>query len=106
MQMNKKYLTSKINNDFVSAQNDLRQNKEVLAAQDENMKVAEELYNVAKLSYTEGIAPLSELINAENGLKEAQTQYLTALLQISLAELDLMKTSGQLSKIIKDASSN
>ncbi|MBK7291952.1 MAG: TolC family protein [Chitinophagaceae bacterium] len=27
MQMNKKYLTSKINNDFVSAQNDLRQNK-------------------------------------------------------------------------------
>lgn len=106
LEMNKKFMKSKINNDFVSAQNDLRQNKEVLAAQEENMKVAEELYNVAKLSYTEGIAPLSELINAENGLKEAQTQYLTALLQISLAELDLMKTSGQLSKIIKDASSN
>jgi outer membrane protein TolC len=101
LQINKQYLTGKITNDFVNAKNDLDQNKEVLSAQGENMKVAEELYNVAKLSYTEGITPLSELINAENGLKEAQTQYLTALLQMNLAELDLMKSSGQLSKVIK-----
>jgi len=101
MKMNKEYLTGKITNDFVNAKNDLDQNKEVLSAQAENMKVAEELYNVAKLSYTEGISPLSELINAENGLKEAQTQYLTAMLQMNLAELDLMKSSGQLSKVIK-----
>lgn len=101
LQINKQYLTGKITNDFVNAKNDLDQNKEVLSAQGENMKVAEELYNVAKLSYTEGISPLSELINAENGLKEAQTQYLTAMLQMNLAELDLMKSSGQLSKVIK-----
>ncbi len=102
LQLNKKYITSQVNNDFVNARNNLNQNKDVLNAQQENMKVAEELYDVAKLSYTEGISPLSELINAENGLKEAQTQYLTALLQMNLAELDLMKTSGQLSKIIRE----
>lgn len=102
LNLNKKYLTNQINNDFVNARNDLHQNKEVLHAQEENMKVAGELYNVAKLSYTEGITPLSELINAENSLREAQTQYLTAMLQMNLAQLDLMKTSGQLSKIIRD----
>lgn len=101
LKINAEFLTRKITNDFVNAKNNLNQNKDVLSAQAENMKLAEELYNVAKLSYTEGISPLSELINAENGLKEAQTQYLTALLQMNLAELDLMKSSGQLSKVIK-----
>lgn len=105
IELNKQYLTRSIKNQFQTAANNLSQNERVLQAQQENMRVAEELYDVAKLSYTEGIAPLSELINAENGLKEAQTQYLTAMLQMNLAELDLMQTSGQLSQIINSASS-
>lgn len=106
MQLNKQYLERSIRNQFQTAANNLSQNERVIRAQQENMKVAEELYSVTKLSYTEGIAPLSELINAENGLKEAQTQYLTAMLQMSLAELDLMQSSGQLSKIIRSANTD
>jgi outer membrane protein len=101
MDLDKQYLTNNIKNQFVTARNNVQQNQRVLEAQQENMQVAEELYQVAKLSYTEGIAPLSELINAENGLKDAQSQYLTAMLQMNLAELDLMQSSGQLSQIIK-----
>lgn len=101
MQLNKEYLTKSVKNQFRNASNNLSQNQRVLGAQEENMKLAEELYNVSKLSYTEGIAPLSELINAENALKEAQTQYLTAMLQMNLAELNLMQSSGQLSQIIR-----
>ncbi|MBS1644830.1 MAG: TolC family protein [Bacteroidetes bacterium] len=82
----------------------MNQNEKVAQAQEQNMKVAEELYNVAKLSFTEGISPLSELINAENSLREAQTQYLTASLQMNLAELETMKTSGQLSQLINNTS--
>lgn len=104
LELNRKYLMRNVENQFENARNNVLQNRRVLAAQEENMKVAEELYHVAKLSYTEGIAPLSELINAENGLKEAQNQYLTAMLQINLAELDLMQSSGQLSQLIKQAS--
>jgi outer membrane protein len=102
LELDKQYLTRNIKNQFVTARNNVNQNQRVLEAQQDNMKVAEELYQVAKLSYTEGVAPLSELINAENGLKEAQTQYLTAMLQMNLAELDLMQSSGQLSQIIKE----
>ncbi|GHB78671.1 transporter [Persicitalea jodogahamensis] len=103
LELNRKYLMRNVENQFVNARNNVQQNQRVLLAQQENMKLAEQLYNVAKLSYTEGISPLSELINAENGLKEAQNQYLTAMLQINLAELDLMQSSGQLTQIIKQA---
>ncbi len=103
LQLNKEYTTRNIKSQFTTARNNLTQNQRVLRAQQENMKVAEELYNVNKLSYTEGIAPLSDLINAENGLKQAQTQYLTAMLQMNIAELDMMQSSGQLSQVIKNS---
>lgn len=102
LELNRQYAVRNIQNQFTNARNTVIQNGKVLSAQDENMKLAESLYNVAKLSYTEGITPLSELINAENGLKEAQNQYLTAMLQINLAELDLMQSSGQLTQIIRE----
>lgn len=106
LQFNKEYLIKNVRNEFQTATENLNQNQKVANAQEQNMKVAEELYNVAKLSFTEGISPLSELINAENSLREAQTQYLTASLQMNLAELDAMKTSGQLSQIINNTSFN
>lgn len=104
LQLSKDFLTKSVKNQFQTASNNLSQNQKVLLAQGENMRVAEELYTVAKLSYTEGITALSELINAENSLREAQSQYLTAMLQMNIAELELMQTSGQLSQLIKTAS--
>jgi outer membrane protein len=106
LELSKNYLTKNVENQFKTATDNLNQNEKVLIAQSQNMKVAEDLYNVAKLSYTEGISALSELINAENGLREAQSQYLTAMLQTNLAELATMKSSGQLSQLIKNASDN
>jgi outer membrane protein len=106
LQLNKDHITNNIENQFQTASNNLNQNQKVLQAQAENMKVAEDLYNVAKLSYTEGITALPELINAENSLREAQSQYLTAMLQTNVAELDMMQASGQLSQLIKTASFN
>ena len=101
LEINKQYLAKNIENQFKTASDNLNQNQKVLQAQAQNMKLAEDLYNVAKLSYTEGVSALSELINAENGLREAQSQYLTAMLRMNLAELETMKTSGQLSELIK-----
>ncbi|NJN77079.1 MAG: TolC family protein [Saprospiraceae bacterium] len=101
-QLDKSYLKNSIALEFANANETLTQNKIVLQTQDLNMKLAEELYDVAKLSYQEGIAPLTELLNAETSLKEAQTQYITALLNLKLAELDHLKSSGQLAKLIKN----
>lgn len=104
LELNKTYTEKNIETQYRTATNNLNQNQKVFEAQTQNMKLAEDLYNVAKLSYTEGVSDLSELINAENSLREAQSQFLTAMLQTHLAELETMKASGQLSQLIKDMS--
>lgn len=95
------YLTQVTQMEFANANEGLLQNRRVLEAQKANMTLAEELFNVSQLSYQEGVAPLTELLNAETSLKEAQTQYLTALYQLKLSELDHLKTSGQLAGLIE-----
>ena len=104
LELSKAYTEKNIETQYRTATNNLNQNQKVFEAQTQNMKLAEDLYNVAKLSYTEGVSDLSELINAENSLREAQSQFLTAMLQTHLAELETMKASGQLSQLIKDMS--
>lgn len=87
--------------EFHNASEKLRQSQTLINQQQENMLLAEELYNITKLSYQEGVAPLTELLNAETSLKEAQTQYLTSTLQKKLAELDYLKTSGELVRLLE-----
>lgn len=99
-------LINSIQMEFDNATQTLKQNRTLIETQKENMNLAEELYDVTRLSYQEGIAPLTELLDAETSLKEAQTQYLTSLLQLNLAELDYMKSSGQLAELIQNASTN
>ena len=41
---------------------------------------------------------LNDLINVENTLKSAQTNYLNTIIKLKIAELDLKKTAGQLNQ--------
>jgi outer membrane protein TolC len=52
-------------------------------------------------NYKQGISNLTELNNTEVSLKEAQTKYLTALLQIKLTELDILKVNGKMELLVK-----
>ncbi len=96
-------LVNSIEMEFDNATQTLKQNRTLIETQKQNMELAEELYEVTRLSYQEGVAPLTELLDAENSLKESQTQYLTSLLQLNLAELDYIKSSGQLAELIRSA---
>lgn len=95
-------LTNSIRMQYDNANETLLQNRRLVEAQQENMTLAASLYDVTKLSYQEGVAPLTELLNAENSLNEAQTQYLNAMLNLKLAELDHLETSGQLAQLISE----
>ncbi|MCB0662266.1 MAG: TolC family protein, partial [Saprospiraceae bacterium] len=101
---NKMQLKNASQLEFDNAGIKLNQNKKLINTQQDNMKLAQELYDVTKLSYQEGVAPLTELLNAETSLKQAQSQYLTALLNYKLAELEHIKVSGQLAKLIQNQS--
>ena len=100
LELDKKNLKNAAQLEFDNARVKMEQYEKSVLAQDENMVLAQELYNVTKISYHEGVAPLTDLLNAETSLKEAQSLYITSLLNYKLAELEHLKVSGKLVQLI------
>ncbi|MFN7117454.1 MAG: TolC family protein [Saprospiraceae bacterium] len=71
-----------------------------LQALAENRRVAEEVYRVSQSRFTEGVAPITEVLTAETSMREAQTNYLSALLQVKLAEIAIRNAQGTLTNSI------
>lgn len=62
----------------------------------ENMQVAEEVYNIIKLQYDEGIKAYLDLVLAETDLRTAQLNYYNALYNVLASKLDLQKALGNI----------
>ncbi|SIN70216.1 TolC family protein [Algoriphagus halophilus] len=60
----------------------------------ENMKMAEEVYDIIKLQYDEGIKAYVDLVVAESDLRTAQINHLNAIFQVLESKLDLEKALG------------
>ncbi|HEX5554499.1 MAG TPA: TolC family protein [Chitinophagaceae bacterium] len=67
-----------------------------LASQEGNMKLAEDVYDASKKKYEAGVGSNIEVINAESDLKEAQTNYFSALYDAIIAKIDYQKAIGKL----------
>lgn len=83
-----------------NAINSLATSRESLLAQQENVQLAEQVYLEAQAGYKEGITSLSDLLDAETDLTEAQLGHSSALLQYRLAELNLLKSEGNIKSLI------
>lgn len=70
-------------------------------AQEENRQLAEEVYQLTRFRYQQGVAPLSDVLNAETAMKEAQTNYLSSLVQQQLAWLEWMRFSGNIEQMTR-----
>lgn len=66
----------------------------------EQIKLAQTVYEQTNLQLKEGISGLSDLLLADNTLREAQQSYLTAVVEYLKADLELKKLTGNLT--IKD----
>ena len=60
----------------------------------ENMAMAEEVYNIIKLQYDEGIKAYVELVVAETDLQTAQINHVNAFYQVLEDKLDLERALG------------
>jgi len=60
----------------------------------ENMEMAEEVYDIIKLQYDEGIKAYVELVVAETDLQTAQINHINAFYQVLEDKLDLEKALG------------
>lgn len=94
-------LQKQMNQKFADAILQLNQNKETFQTQSDNYLQAENVYNVTKEQYKEGIASMSTLLQDEMQLRLAQSACTQALCQCYLSQLDLLKLSGNLSYLSK-----
>jgi outer membrane protein len=67
-----------------------------LLRQQENIKVAEDTYNISLQGYNQQVVSLSDLLMSESSLTEARLSYYNALLQLKNAELDVKKAKSEL----------
>lgn len=72
-----------------------------ISNQKENAKLAQEVFNNTNNNYTQGLASLTDLLDAENALVDAQNNYTAAILDYKLAEIQLIKSKGELKTLIK-----
>lgn len=79
----------------------IEQNRSNFANQKDNLGYANQLYDAVKFTYNEGMSNITELINAENSLKEAQNNYLNSLMKIKVSELDELYISGKITELTK-----
>lgn len=74
----------------------MENNIQKLEIQQKNMKLAEKVFQVARIKYNQGAGSNIEIINADNSYKEARNNYYLALYNAINAHIDLDKALGRL----------
>lgn len=62
----------------------------------EQLTLSENIYNQAEASFKEGMTSSNDLIKAENDLAQSQTNVISSYVQLRQAELDYLKSTGNL----------
>jgi len=70
-------------------------------AQKENEILAQEVYDQSQDLYKEQVGTLTDLLDAENALRNAQVNYRRELLKFRKAELDVLQAQGQLKQLVQ-----
>ncbi|OQP60376.1 transporter [Niastella vici] len=65
-----------------------------------NVALAAEVYTNTQNNYAQGLAPLTDMLDAENSLTTAQNNFTSALLDYRLAEIQLIKAQGNLKSLL------
>ena len=73
----------------------LRNANENLDVQRENMELAQNIFDIAEIKYKEGVGSSLEVVNADNDLKQAQTNFFNALFDAVIAKIDLTRAVGK-----------
>ena len=79
---------------------DLEVAREEQVSQEENVLLAEKIFKQAELSYGQGTTLLMDFLDAESTLRESKMIYATAMLDTKMAELKILKASGNLKELV------
>lgn len=87
-------LKMSIDLDVKRSEDNLNTALEQLEVQRENMELASDIYETTRIKYEQGVGSNLEVIEADTSLKEAQTNYYSALYDAIIAQLELKKALG------------
>lgn len=85
---------------YENAKTQIKNNVIILNNQKINVELAQKVLNNTRSNYQLGLAPLTDLLDAQNALSEAQNNHIAATLNYRLAEIQLIKSKGQLRSLI------
>ncbi len=86
---------------YLNATNDLMNSRRNFTKQLDNYRLAEDVYAVTTDRYREGIASMTEVLQDEMQMSEAQNNYVTAHYSYRLTALSLLRLTGQLDSLLK-----
>ena len=86
---------------YNNAMMQLQQNRSTLDSQKRNKQLAQDVLGVTESNYNEGLATLSDLLNASSSLIQAQMNYVNAVNSCVKAYIDLKKADGTINEMIK-----
>jgi outer membrane protein len=86
---------------YTNAMNNYLNNKNNVIRQQTNLKLAEKVSSETSLKYREGLATVTNILQDEINLSNAQAGYLTALYNFKDAEVKIMSLNGNIKNLIK-----
>lgn len=89
-----RFLEDNIQVEKFQAKANLKNSLSALEVQAENMELAMDVFRMAKIKYEEGVGSNLEVVEADSALKEAETNYFSALYDALIAKVDLEKALG------------
>ncbi|TDG34876.1 TolC family protein [Pedobacter changchengzhani] len=93
--------TNGLNLAYENAKIQLRNNMNTINSQSKNVDLAQEIYKSTQNNYNNGLASLTDLLETENSLTQAQNTYTQALLNYKIAEIQLIKSNGNIKSLLK-----
>jgi outer membrane protein len=92
--------TNALNMAYENAKIQLRNSLSTITAQKQNAELANEIYISTQNNYNNGLATLTDLLDTESSLTEAQNSYTQALLNYKVAEIQLIKSNGNIKSLL------
>jgi outer membrane protein TolC len=94
VQLDQEYFKEQVQTQYAQAMGAYKSNWNDMLVQEENLKTAQEVYDLVKFQYQEGIKAYVDVITSESDLRQAELNYLNAVYNLLSSKLDLQKALG------------
>lgn len=86
--------------EYQSSLNRYSSSLNTLRSLEENLALAKDVLKETSLLYKEGLSPLTDLLDAEATERQAQSNYNNQIIQVRIAQLDILNSSGKIKNLL------